>query len=765
MISDFRYTDFVRASQDPAGGGTRVLCTLLPYGVRKIGQDVGVERIPEGEDIPTLETIVAELQEAMKAADLNVRGAPVVKAAPLLPPTGEVFREKFILSDNSDMNAQNKIVLVKRLTGLISYYKGSNEELMPSIKVDEVVRVPMSSYSQKMYVEARETEIAAEKKKKESGIGGVWAEVYDIGEGAQSSNYKMASRQACNFTFPPTVTRPRPRSKVEQMMEARSGNVVGDILDTAPDGAEPRVADEFPELEAEEAADEEAAEAVAAEDAAEEEAAAATEDAQAPIQAGGQEDDEPPVEEGTTTVATVATTLTKRKIIFRVKAAPTTTAENIALKASQLQGDCKAGQKPGEDYRDAIARAKDCLSTLARDQMKLGPEGLSVYAPKFTEMLKRIAAAPGSSLVYSQFLDMEGIGIFKIAMDMNGYSPIEITRSGTGFKFTARTEASLRKKDGLRYITFSGGEEEDIRRLSLDIFNAKLDELPQNLKSVLEEVGYTDNYTGQLCRVFCITSAGAEGISLKCVRAVHVMEPYWNDVRTRQVKGRAIRIGSHLDLPAQDRNVSIYTYLSVFSETAQLAKSGDDRIDETIRQADRVERKDALALGLPIAPKAMDYVLTTDERLFLIADRKKKILNALESVMKASAVDCELNIQENKDGSFQCLPLRGKVGDFLYHPDLNTDITESASQFKVQAPSPSSQQANKTLQAPTFIRQEYKGTRYRMKYIRAGPTAPVTGFQMYADDDENMTKLLGTTGVNPKSKPGEERPGPPVKLL
>ena len=49
--------------------------------------------------------------------------------------------------------------------------------------------------------------------------------------------------------------------------------------------------------------------------------------------------------------------------------------------------------------------------------------------------------------------------------------------------------------------------------------------------------------------------------------------------------------------------------------------------------------------------------------------------------MKSSAVDCELNFEQNKDGTFKCLTLDGKVGDFLYHPDLQTDIRESASKY------------------------------------------------------------------------------------
>jgi hypothetical protein len=810
------YVDFVRATTDPAGGGIKLICSLLPYGVRKISQEIGVERIPNEEGVPNIDDVIQSIQKMIEDGGFKVGGL-VKKAYELLPPFGEQFRDNFI----SDSEIKNKIVLVKRLTGLVSYYKGSRTDLMPSVKVDEVVRVPMSLYSQRMYVEARESEISSEKKKKKSdgAMSAVWAEVYEVGTGAKTSNYKMTSRQACNFTFPPKVLRPRPKTRKEQMAEAGAGDAGGDIVDGAPERE--GFAEEFPELdtmekedvaEAEEAAEEdeahaaaleaavnageglaELAEAVVAKAPAAPEAPAGLTGAPAPPTApagltgasetksqegGGKENED---DESTTTTPVTAvsqlfalTKATQRKMArkgyindeveeelpqpkkFVVKKPTATLAINTApakkpvakpvavatAKVAIALADCKAGQKPGEDYKASTLRAKECLVTLARDNLRLdNPDGLKVYSPKFAEMLKRIAQAAGSSLVYSQFLDMEGIGIFRLCMDVNGYAPIEIIKTPDGFAFSSLTEASFKKGPGVqpRYITFSGGEEEDVRRLALDIFNAKFDELPSRIKSVLEGAAYTNNHLGEICRVFCITSAGAEGLSLKNVRAVHIMEPYWNDVRLRQVKGRAIRIGSHLELPEDQRNVSIYTYLTCFSTEAQTLKVGDARIDETIRMADRVEKKEAIALKLPIPPSATEYVVTTDERLYLIAERKKGILNALESVMKSAAVDCELNILQNNDGSFKCLPLEGKVGDFMYHPDLDIDIRESASKFREAAPAPTT----------PVIFKKLKDVTYRMKQTP-------TGFEMYDKDDVNLERLLATTGIK------NGNPAPPV---
>jgi predicted NAD-dependent protein-ADP-ribosyltransferase YbiA (DUF1768 family) len=956
----FLYSDYVEVKHDPRGLGTKVMITLLPQGIRKLEDGSGVERIPEEEDVPKLALILEELKGAFTAAGLQIAGVPIMKAQSLLPPFGQDFFKSFLKADGSGLNETTKIVLVKRLTGLISYYKGSNEQLMPRVESDEVVRVPMSAYSQHMYMKEREGEISKEAKKKTTGgLGGVWGEVYEVGGESQTSNYKMASRQACNFTFPSDVARPKPNKK-EQTAEAKRGNKTGDILDTAPDTTEAKGAEEFPELEAEGIAEDAEAAAVAEEDdairegifkdadAAEEEttvagpaikaaraaAAPAAAPALTPIPFSVNTENEykildpyfkemieieypiykssenqkhiqvhqyktlihfyesvkyretdPDLEKEIRNAATAeeAVELSKQRgrkdsdaeTLFIMKYAietfyskkhsidiksllassrnaplvyassdafwgngPDEKGENhigkiwmdvreenrgnedmpalsggdeelddfngggpdnleveptaapvkkfvlkrpgladlMAKKSAEFKTKCETGQQPGEKYQDATQRAKECLETLARDKMKLGPEGLSIYSPKFATMLTKIgeiAAERGSSLVYSQFLDMEGIGIFKIAMDVNGYAPIEIIKTSTGVKFSARTEESLRKGPGgqPRYITFSGGEEDDVRRICLDIFNANFNELPTDIKSLLvDEMKYTDNKSGQLCRVFCITSAGAEGISLKNVRAVHIMEPYWNDVRLKQVKGRAIRIGSHLELEESQRNVVIYTYLSVFSPEAQMATAGEARIVPNIRQFDRIERKEALALGLPIGERVTEYIFTTDERLYMISERKKLILNSLESVMKSAAVDCELNIKENKDGSFKCLPLRGKIGDFMYHPNLEDDIRESASKFQAAppaeaAPAVAATAASVVKPAVTYIKQEYKGKPYIFKYVRPEPTAVATGFEIYAIDDVGFKKLLGRTGVRLPTEFGKEKPGKPVQFL
>ncbi len=734
------YIDFVEAMPSTAQGsaGMRVLFSLLQPGLRKIGHTEGVERIPAEEPQPTLEQIVEAIKDSYKQAGLVFKDNTInLRSEHILPGFKDEFVEKFIQSPESGA-LKNEIVLLKRLTGLVSYYKGSRLELMPRVKSDEIVRVPFSILAQRKYSVRRGQEIDREREDEGmvNEMDGVWAQVFELNDNEGANNYKMGSRQSCNFAFPEGLVRPTSNNKTVLLDEAVEGGALVPLT-TAPgeeQGAPGEQEDEMPALgEGEEEEEEAEVAAAAAEDKrinaelegeegdeggeggeGEEGGAEATETtamggggsnnegegglagaAKAVVKTVmkatvGEEKGKPAAGAGAVAPAVPKTkTLAEKRAELAAKkaagaaapaAAPLAAAEVAAAaeKAADEPDPKRSAKAQKEAYDRARIAAKKALATTMSDRLRLGvPNGLEVHSPKYAAMLQRINEAPGSSLVYSQFLDMEGIGIFRIAMDVNGFAPIEIVPSGGTFAFSKETEKSFRERpEQPRYITFSGGEAAEIRGVALDLFNAKLDDLPEPIAKVLGG-RFTDNHRGQICRVFCITSAGAEGLSLKCVRAVHIMEPYWNEVRLRQVKGRAIRIGSHLELPEDQRDVSIYTYLSVFSEEAQRGSSADYKIDENVLSFDAIPVAEAQKLGLPVKPGYLQYVLTADEMIYLVLEKKKKIVENIERILKSAAIDCELNYKQNKDETFQCLPLRGAVGDFLYHPILTQDITMS----------------------------------------------------------------------------------------
>lgn len=73
-----------------------------------------------------------------------------------------------------------------------------------------------------------------------------------------------------------------------------------------------------------------------------------------------------------------------------------------------------------------------------------------------------------------------------------------------------------------------------------------------------------NNYNNREIDVLLISSAGSESLDLKNTRYIHIMEPHWNESKINQIIGRSIRLNSHINLPENQRNVTIVKWISVF---------------------------------------------------------------------------------------------------------------------------------------------------------------------------------------------------------
>ena len=80
-----------------------------------------------------------------------------------------------------------------------------------------------------------------------------------------------------------------------------------------------------------------------------------------------------------------------------------------------------------------------------------------------------------------------------------------------------------------------------------------------------------DNKDGNKIKVILISKAGSEGIDLKYIRQVHILDPWYNMNRIEQIIGRAVRNNSHKDLPFEQRNVEIYMYGTIIDKNIEEA--------------------------------------------------------------------------------------------------------------------------------------------------------------------------------------------------
>jgi hypothetical protein len=246
---------------------------------------------------------------------------------------------------------------------------------------------------------------------------------------------------------------------------------------------------------------------------------------------------------------------------------------------------------------------------------------LDIVSPKFKSILENLKdpTNQGLHLLYSNFRTIEGIGILRLILLANGFAEFKIHKSESSWEIV-ETDTDLSKP---RFVLYTGTETNEDKEMIRNIYNGEWKMVPVNITNKLKEIA-ENNKMGEIIKLFMITSSGAEGITLKNTRFVHITEPYWHMVRVEQVVGRARRICSHQDLPEEMRNVKVFLYIT---ELSKEQKTDEKNIELRVRDISHIDKK------TPI---------TTDESLYEKAVLKQRINNEFLRAIKESAVDCTL---------------------------------------------------------------------------------------------------------------------------
>jgi len=342
--------------------------------------------------------------------------------------------------------------------------------------------------------------------------------------------------------------------------------------------------------------------------------------------------------------------------------------ETLLTKAKnvELDQDVNAdneGEIEGDEAINAVAdatyleRLNSAIEEVRRNAAEfLNKTALETYSPKFLAMLDNIQdpAYPGLHLVYSQFRTLEGIGLFSMVLEQNGFVRFRLKKTTSGGWELDIKEEDLGKPT---FALYTGTESDDEKKIVLKIYNGFWDDIPTNIATQLRKMALNNNL-GEIIKVFMITSSGSEGINLRNTRYVHITEPYWHPVRMEQVIGRARRICSHKDLPIELQSVEVFVYLMTFS------KEQIDSDDST-----ELKRKD-LSKRVPHIP------LTSDEALYEISTIKEAINDQLTIAIKEAAIDCAVYSRGSKEG-LNCVSF-GEPNNtsFSYNPNMELDQSD-----------------------------------------------------------------------------------------
>lgn len=201
----------------------------------------------------------------------------------------------------------------------------------------------------------------------------------------------------------------------------------------------------------------------------------------------------------------------------------------------------------------------------------LKKSNMKKYSKKFYKILNKIKQSSGPIFIYSNFKDNGGLKSLVKFLEHNGFKNFKVNGEGTN-----------------RFGVWSGDESNSVKEILKATFNK------------------SDNYNGSKIKILLGTPSIKEGVSLLRVEQVHILEPYWNMSRLKQIIGRAIRFCSHKDLPSKKRQVEIFLYLSVYP-------------------------------GLE----------TVDQQIWSMAQEKNVLIDMFEQVMKETAIDCRLFKKRN----------------------------------------------------------------------------------------------------------------------
>jgi len=349
----------------------------------------------------------------------------------------------------------------------------------------------------------------------------------------------------------------------------------------------------------------------------------------------------------------------------------------------QNEDDEREGEMEGDEIIDKLGdstyekRLKTAMDKLKRHASEfLSPAGLSVYSPKYLSILENIQDPEhiGLHLVYSQFRTLEGIGIFKLVLEENGFAQFKVRKDAGG---VWQMDISEEDRGKPTFALYTGTESKEEKEIVRKIYNGLWNELPPSLSSELKEISHNNN-TGEIIKVFMITASGSEGINLRNTRYVHIIEPYWHPARTDQVIGRARRICSHTELPEALQTVEVFLYLMTFTREQLLS---DASIELKVKDLSKKEYQ----LN-PDDPKLVKIPFTSDEALFEISTIKEEVSNQLIKAIKEASIDCAIYSKSGGKEQLHCLQFGEPAPSaFSYNPSLKSDQPDSVAKINRKA--------------------------------------------------------------------------------
>ena len=255
--------------------------------------------------------------------------------------------------------------------------------------------------------------------------------------------------------------------------------------------------------------------------------------------------------------------------------------------------------------------SKEDLQTfraLLRDKVDVVSKKEQKDFPKRKDIMRYVKMTPSYLEAYTKLMDREKVaGLFFKNPERfyNGYRRA-VNMAGPEY-FSSKVEKAIPYLEKGKALLYSNWLEFGVNPISRALTKAGITfekYTGKTSKNKREEI-ISDFNNGEF-QVLIVSSAGGEGLDLKGVRSVVVLDPPWNDASLEQVIGRAVRYKSHSHLPEKDRVVNVYLMALVDPRvdinnlrkevdeedipTQDIVKSGDLLLYDIIRRKRKSEQ-------------------------------------------------------------------------------------------------------------------------------------------------------------------------------
>jgi hypothetical protein len=229
-------------------------------------------------------------------------------------------------------------------------------------------------------------------------------------------------------------------------------------------------------------------------------------------------------------------------------------------------------------------------------------DNIEKFSAKIFNICEAIQKSSGVIIIYSRYIE-GGLIPMALALEEMGLNRYCSNENITNFM----KKLPPKERPTLDAITMKPMTKESTFSAKYAMITGTSNISPSNNKDI-EFICASNNKDGSRVKVVLISEAGSEGIDFKCVRQVHIMDPWYNMSRMEQIIGRAVRNKSHCSIPFEQRNVEIYMHGTYDPNNSDIE--------------------------------------TADLYMYRLAETKAIQIGKVNRLLKETAVDCLLNIQQ-----------------------------------------------------------------------------------------------------------------------